>query len=310
MGVVVPTRNRPNKLKVLLNSLSESTVRPDEIVVVASGQDVCNIIRDFQLKLNIKYEHSSTVGQVRQKARAIEILDTSLDWCIFTDDDLVFSKHAIEEAMRTIERYQGLSISGVGFALTPTSRVIDMRPISKWVASQFGFLDNRPGRVTLSGHGVSYLQANQDCFTDWLNGVSMWKLEVAKTYQESLPNTAHASCEDLLFSYQVSRSGKLVFSSTANVYFQTEEKTNAASLEILKSTAYWRLYFVRKNKELSVRRLLVAQAFRTIYHLIFSRHELSASSFRYFAFLFGFIRNCLKMRSSIEVLNFLIGQEA
>lgn len=265
IGLIVPTRDRPKKIVRLLESLETSTFPLHEIVIVSFGTDISKSLEQFKETLRIKYHQSDRPGQVIQKKQAIQLLSPDLDWCIFTDDDLIFDSKAIEIALATVMKFGGDAVSGVGFALPSTSRLVGANPVVRCIASIFGLAGSAPGRVLQSGQTTSYLDVHNDLQTTWLNGVSMWRLSAAKKYGNGVPSARYAACEDLIFSYPISKSGKLVFSSNARVYFQEEDLTDFESVEVFRNAAYFRLYFVQTNPDLSSTRFLLAQLLRTIY---------------------------------------------
>ena len=137
------------------------------------------------------------------------------------------------------------------------------RKIAKWIGLDSDF----KGKVLKSGHATSYLESTQDEFTEWLNGVSMWRVDMAKKYSKCVPSITPASCEDLVFSYEIAKLGNLLFASKAKVEFQLSEKTNPEDFEILSKAAIWRLYFVLNNRELSIVKFLISQIFRILYSI-------------------------------------------
>lgn len=265
IGVVVATRDRPKKIERLLESLESSTIPLQEVVIVSFGTDISKSLEKFRKTLRIKYHQSKIPGQVVQKKQAIQLLSSDLDWCIFTDDDLVFDARAIEQALETVVRFGADEVSGVGFALTSTSRSAVANPPMRFLARVLGLDGKSPGRVLSSGHATSYLDALDDLQTNWLNGVSMWRLDKAKKYGVGVPSARYAACEDLIFSYPMSKQGKTVFSSKAKVFFQDHDLTDFESVEVFRNAAYFRLYFVQVNADVSSSRFLIAQLARTIY---------------------------------------------
>lgn len=300
IGVVVATRNRPQELHKLLTSLSESTVRPMEVSIVASGIDVREIVQEFSEEFGIKYHWTAIGGQVAQKKVAIALLDDNIDWCLFSDDDVIFDPSAIEAALNTVESSSGVRAIGVGFAITPLARITHFSSWKRMVGRLLWLDSKTPGRVLKSGHGVSYLESTRDLETEWLNGISMWRREVAQRYQELVPAMKPASCEDLLFSYKTLRFGKLKFASRAKVYFQESEMTNSEDLKVLNAAALWRLYLVKGSSNLSLFAFLISQCARVVFVLLRPRAVLSATKGRYLVWFFrfalfalrvGFIRN-------------------
>jgi len=289
VGVVIPTRNRPDELRLLLESLAKSTVVPTEIAIVASGVDVKGVVNDFAGELHIKYLYSYEGGQVAQKSLAIAMLSPELDWCLFTDDDLVVSPNAIFEALISVERMgHGQEIVGVGLALSPTSRLRQLPLVARSIAQLAGLDSGKRGKLLRSGHGVSYLDSDNDIFTDWLNGVSLWRMANALDYSKQVPNTPIASCEDLVFSYSQSKRGKMIFSMRASVSFQGDDQTNAEDYFVFTSSALWRLYLVHSDPYFSRIAFLWAQLFRTAFVFLVGPNRMTTTHRRYLSF-YGYL---------------------
>ena len=64
-AVLIATRNRPEQLSRLLDSISQLEVAPDLVVVVSSGDSITNTI-ESQNDLKILHEHIAEYGQIRQ----------------------------------------------------------------------------------------------------------------------------------------------------------------------------------------------------------------------------------------------------
>jgi len=301
IGVVIATRNRPRELQKLLTSLCHSTVHPVEVSIVATGLDVEEVLMEFSDRLKFRYQWTQTGGQVAQKKLAIEMLDHNLDWCLFSDDDVIFDSHAIENALKTVKRSTGTQVIGVGFALTPTARVIHTAPWRRSIARLIGLDSSVPGRVLKSGHGVSYLESTKDIETEWLNGISMWRRDVAQNYLEVVPAIKPASCEDLFFSHSSRRFGKLLFASQARVHFQESEMTNSENLMVLNSAALWRLYLVKTIPNLSLVALLLSQLARVFYVLSQPKQQLSRPRIRYCLWFVSFVFFALKIGSTRDI---------
>lgn len=271
--MVVPTRDRPASIVRLLDSILASSVKIDEIAIVSYGADLTEILNRYKDVLNLFYLRSNLPGQSIQKWQGIRLLSENLEWCIFTDDDLVFEPYAIEEALRSAARCGLNQALGVGFALSPTSRITEMSRPSRMLGRALSLFSNQPGQVLKSGQVISYLQHDSDLQTSWLNGASMWRYSETLNYAAQLPPTPYAAYEDVIFSYAVSKRGKLIFSKKASVRFQSDEITDYEDPRVFTAAAYFRLLLVQTNPELSTIRYLLSQFARSIYASAKSLHS-------------------------------------
>lgn len=264
VGVVIPTRNRPNEIAKLLSSLSLSEIPISVVVVVASGIDIEGVVDQFRDRINLIYVYSSEVGQVRQKAVGIGLLPADTEWCVFTDDDLLFNPGTIKEAISAALSF-GEEVLGVGFSLPSQSRTKNLSKVGLIFGRVFGLYGFVPGSVLKSGQGVNYLSSTRTHEVEWLNGVSMWRYPEVLHYVREVPSSDYAACEDLFFSYAQRKKGKLIFCPTAKVQYQESELTNPENLNVFISAAYWRLVFVMRNNELSIWAFFFSQIARTLY---------------------------------------------
>lgn len=268
IGILIPTRNRPDKVNKLLESLLQSSKKPAQVVVISSGSEISNIIDEFTKILPIKYLHSDVAGQVNQKKIGCKLIDDDIEWVIFLDDDLLIDSLCIEtaiEAADSFERDLGVKVLGIGLALPATTRTTSGNTFTKLLGKIFGISNSNPGAVHKNGHAASYLHCNRVTTTQWLNGASMWKRELLQNYGLNLISTGYAACEDLLFSYPISHKGKLIFVPDAKVQFQDTELTNFEKFSIFESVALWRLFFVSITPGFSIPYFLFTQIGRNLF---------------------------------------------
>jgi GT2 family glycosyltransferase len=266
-SILIATKDRPESMRNLLRSVAQSTVRPKSIVVVSSGLPIDDVISEFKESLKIDYFHSEITGQVNQKKLGISRLQKKIPWVLFLDDDLLLAPKAVEKAFETLANFSsvGNDILGIGLGLTPTSRMKRNSQIQNFVGRVLRLSSGTPGKVIRSGQGVSYLESPKPICTEWLNGASMWKTESAFDYTNFVPSSNYAACEDLVFSYQQFKKGRLLFAPDAKVLFQdTEPNDYNRSQAIISSTA-WRYFFVKSNPELSQWQLMYSQLGRLAY---------------------------------------------
>ena len=267
-AILIPTRNRPEKVMKLLGSISSSKAVPQQIVIVASGTDISREISPFQEQLPITYLFSKQGGQVNQKKLGLSNINPEIEWVAFLDDDVLVQSDTFESAFEYLdlsEMAQGEQIVGVGLGITPTSRAISARGLVRTMGYFFLLYKKEPGLVLSSGHATSYQECGGPVFTEWLNGVSMWRRENSMKYCSIEINPKYAACEDLIFSYPESKLGKLIFLPQSRVTYQDFEITNFENIEVIESAAFNRMFFVLSNSELSKWKCVWSQVGRCLY---------------------------------------------
>jgi len=274
-SILIATKNRPNELALLLDSITKSTILPSKFVIVFAGTDINQIVLDYTSILNIELIKSEIASQVFQKSEGIKALNINDGWVLFLDDDVLIDSKAIEIlANQYIYNDKYSQYVGFGFAI----KNINYRKLnflSKYLLYVFKLYSFRPGIITKSGHPQSYLHQNFDCDVSWLNGISLWRSDVLQTYVDNDLIVDHSSYEDVIFSYSLSKKYKLRFVSDAIVSSQIQMAPQITSSRQFIYGSYLRYYFVDKHKEFSKYWLLVAQILRNIEYIFVTKDEFS-----------------------------------
>ena len=66
LAIIIPTKDRPKEVCRLLQSIKESDCEVGRIIVVASGQDISDVVIEFSKILPVEYS-SSESGQIKQR---------------------------------------------------------------------------------------------------------------------------------------------------------------------------------------------------------------------------------------------------
>jgi len=265
LAILIPTRNRPNQTSELLRSITQSSLRPEQVIVVASGQDISDVIKNYESILPLTYIFTDIRGQIAQKKIGVAHINANIDWCLFLDDDLLLDKDTIKNAFFAASSYPKSNIIGIGLSLTPTSRYLNFSPFTKKLLKFFKLSALEPGRVLTSGHATSYLEQEKVIETQWLNGASVWKTDYVRLYGQGLPSTPYAACEDLIFSYPLSKCGTLVYAPEARLRFQSTSMTDYNNFKVIQSASFWRFYFVSNYPEFSIKWFFISQFVRMIF---------------------------------------------
>jgi GT2 family glycosyltransferase len=297
VAILIPTRNRPEKVVKLLDSLNSSTIKPNQIIIVASGEDIKNYLGRFEESFQISYKHTQISGQIAQKKIGITLLNEKNNWCLFLDDDLVVDPTAIERALEEVNSRVSESVIGVGFSLPTTSRAKSASGLTLRIGNLFGIHTNSPGKVLRNGHATSYLQMEEVTNTEWLNGASMWQKSVLKSYGQDVPSTKYAACEDLIFSYPLHKIGQLIYVPQAKLAFQDYELSDFDGLTVFESASYWRYYFVCQNG-LSRFAFFYSQFGRILFAVAQKRNGRVSTFLKLIRMQFPLLRSCIERKPS------------
>jgi len=274
-------------LSTLLRDISNSTIFPDQLVVVSSGEPI-SVPKDKLFKhLEVSHVHFEPGGQIAQKMIGIKLLRDEIEWVIFLDDDIRLHYQLLEDFVREVSNisvYEKPPVAGIGFKLPTTNRLNNHHFWTKKVARLFLLDSPDRGRILRSGHPTDYLESKIPINTEWLNGISAWRRDTLLLYQSTYQNTRYASMEDVFFSYKVSRNFKLRYCPSLNVDFQQEYMTNLNTTKIFSLTSIWTYYFVRSHDEMSMKSFFISQVGRSLYFCLSRKHELKRR-FRMYACL-------------------------
>jgi glycosyltransferase involved in cell wall biosynthesis len=266
IAIVIPTRNRPKHLTRLLDSIAKGTTLPEQVVVVSSGDDVASLLWKYRNILKITHLHIKEKGQIRQKMAAVSLLKNDIDWVFFSDDDLLFQSSTLSDMKLSIQYTEKHSPVGIGVHITHEhsyNRVERQRCVSRF----FHLTTKGYGCVDMSGLNSSYLDSKELCRTEWLNGASLWQASFAKSYKFEFLDARYSIYEDLIFSYPIGKLHCLLFDPSIKLSFQHEITADVSSRMIFASKCYWRLYFVKKNPEMSLLRFFWTQIGITLQQL-------------------------------------------
>ena len=207
--VIIATRNRRNDLLKTLDSISQQIERPSKIIVVDSSDDELDqspIKRKFeQIKVDFKiirslpgltYQRNVGLGQIEK------------DIIVFLDDDVLLEKDYFKKIKMVFENN-----GRIGGATGKIKNAI-YKPslLSKIIRKMFFMAYPGRGEVLPSGCGC-YINYTLDTSfpVQWLSGCNMaYRKEVFNelSFDENL---AVYACEDLDFSYRVSKRFDMVY---------------------------------------------------------------------------------------------------
>jgi hypothetical protein len=274
-AVLIATRNRPEQLNTLLLSLRRSAKRINQVTIVSSGIDVSGVVNSHQTFIPIYHFHSEVSGQIAQKIKGIDLIPLNTEWVMFLDDDVIMSEYSID---RLIDNYLTNSdykdVAGFGLNLN-NIEIRRPRAFANLFLKIVGLYSGTPGAVLKSGHAEKYLGSTGAIYTQWLNGLSVWRYDQLKNYNPKFARIDYAAYEDVLFSYRISKQHKLLFTNDVDAYSQTFENFSSLSARQFKAAAYMRFLFVSENQELSKFLMLFAQIFRTLDFIINGDKTLS-----------------------------------
>jgi glycosyltransferase involved in cell wall biosynthesis len=251
----------------MLDSLQSQTCPPDQVVIVDTGPHPDQgLIQEFP-RLNMSYTHlpGGSISSARNQGANLISPATSLIG--FGEDDAVWEPNAVQ-AMLNFWDKTPRDLGGAGFNFhnsLPTQTARQWR-LPGMTAFYRAFLGGRPspGRVRRTGYPTPIYPAKETIYVDWLEGISVWRVEVLRQFRFDEFFAGYGYSEQLDFSYRVGKVWRLAVVAEANVaHYPGPVKNNYlfGRKQIIN-----RVHFVRKHQELSFPRCLAALVVHTAFN--------------------------------------------
>lgn len=261
LAIIICTRNRPVLLNKLFQSISNSNLKPNQIVVVSSGQLITDIISVYSKYLQIKHVHTNKIGQSNQKVIGITLLEIDIDWVFFLDDDLLLFPETITNILKRIDKIENHYIGGIGTRLIPNSNSSDNRDSLKKKLYR-----RNKGTLRKSGLAIEY-QSDFLSKTEWLNGASIWRKETLNKYQLPILNSKYAAYEDVIFSTEVNKSYELIYDPQIRIQEQVSHNETNLNISAFVYVNLWTGYLVCVNAKTKILNYKFLSTFRLIRYL-------------------------------------------
>ena len=247
IAFIIPTKDRPEKVKNVLESIASQTMLCGRLIVVDGGQSVKNIVMSFSDRLPVEYYKCYPPGQIRQRNMAISVIDGSTPLVGFLDDDIVMEPRAVGSMVAFWNKCEP-DTAAVSF------NIINNPYSHSWIKAIIGMSSPQQGQVLRSGYNVATSPVAFDLKAQWLcGGATVWKREILREYINKEIYARWAICEDLIFSYPIGKKYPLYVCADARVRHE-HVYDHMAKMKYRyygRTVTLWRLYFVESHIELS-----------------------------------------------------------
>lgn len=248
LAFIIPTKDRPEKLRNALNSITQQTVPCGRVIVVNGGQSVKDIVMSFSDRLPVEYYECHPPSQIRQRNMGISLLNDRTPLVGFLDDDIVLEPQALE-TMITFWNKCSKNTAGVSFNIANSPPFRHSR-----VKALIGMSSPQQGRVLRSGYNVPISHVDKDLRTQWLSGgATVWKQEILRRFAHKEIYSRWAICEDMIFSYPISKKYLLYVCADAKVRHEHiyDHTAKMKHRYYGRTATLWRLFFVESHHEFS-----------------------------------------------------------
>jgi glycosyltransferase involved in cell wall biosynthesis len=248
LAFIIPTKDRPEKVKTLLNGMAQQTIGCGRVIVVDGGRSVKDIVMSFSDRLPVEHCECHPPGQIRQKNKGISLLNRRTPLVGFLDDDIVLEPEALERMMTFWNECEA-DTAGVSFNIVngPSYRY-------SWVKALMGMSSPKQGRVLRSGYNVATTPVDSHLKTQWLcGGATVWRKEILKRFTNREICSRWAICEDVIFSYPIGKEYPLYVCADAKVRHEPvyDHTAKMKYRYYGRTVTLWRLFFVESHVEFS-----------------------------------------------------------
>ena len=249
LAVLVPTKDRPGKIRDLFESLARQTAPVGRVLVVDGGASVRDVVMAYAGRLPVEHHVCQPPGQIRQRNMGIALLDGRTPLVAAMDDDIVFEPDAVEQ-MIAFWNTAPADTAAVQFNIVNTPPEPDT-----WLRRLFGLSGPDPGKVMRSGLSTSNCQATRDYRADWVSGgATVWRADVLRRHPHRELPSRWAISEDVIFSYGIGRQYPLYVCAASRVRHEHvfDYGVKRANRFHGRTQTLWVFHFVESNRDLSV----------------------------------------------------------
>lgn len=273
IAYVVPTKDRPNDLAKLLESLRRQTSPPRQIIIVdASEAPIASLCETFP-ELSITYVRVFPPSLARQRNAGMAALSDGITIAGYLDDDLELAPDATERMLAFWEA-AGEKVGGAAFSIVNQPR---RHPVFGFVADLFLLNGKHQGRLLVSGFATSIGTPEEDLRTEWLyGGATIWRRDIIASFSYDEWYVGHGFLEDVDYSYRVSRDHDLWVIAGARVWHWPHPILKSKNVSLGVQQVVNRFYFVRKFRHFSCLALAWAIFGQCVINLLNSVREVKS----------------------------------
>lgn len=252
IAFVIATKDRPKELPRLLESLESQTLLPAQVIVVDGSEEPVKEVLDGFPNLKMKYLRCLPPSGTRQRNLGVRAVDSSIHLIGFLDDDVVLESDAVEKMYSFWDKVGG-DVVGASLNMVNHPPLYASTLKNSFLISRLNLYSDKRGRVPKSGFQTMIGKVKETIFTEWLpTTASVWRRETLAKIKFDEWFEGYSYLEDLDFSYRVGKKWKLGVVSDAKFYHYPSSKGRGNWFEFGKREVINRIYFVRKNEELSL----------------------------------------------------------
>lgn len=266
--LIIATRDRTVELFRLLQSLDGQTYQPDSIIIVDAGKESDEGLVSKVPGLQINYARSAIASAAKQRNTGLGMVSAEITLVGFLDDDIILEPDALEMMMEFWENADN-QVGGAAFNMVNCPTLLFSGMKSHSLTKKLGLYSEEEGRVLSSGFHTMIGQALRVTQVQWLSsGAAIWRRDIFNEFKFDEWFSGYSYLEDLDFGYNVSKRYKLFVLPEPKFYHYPSKKGRDNGYIFGKKEILNRVYFVKKNKELSLVRCYLSLCIRMFISLI------------------------------------------
>jgi len=241
-AIIIPTKDRPLQVKRHLQSLVDQNCELGRVIVVASGQNIKDIVLDFKDSLPVEY-YMGESGQITQRNFGIKLLGKESKFVAFLNDDCIFQNNSLKHMINFIRSVDD-ETAGISF----NRILVDNNEMPLLMDKIFRL---KSGEVNSLGIAKPIINLKNNKQVNFLHGgYTIWKRHILEKYYQEPINSSWAQSEDLRYSYPIGKKYKLFVCSKAKIQVLSH------------------LVFVNQNKELLLFPAILFNIIKLFYNIL------------------------------------------
>ena len=247
ISIVIPTCNRTNLVRELIENLSKQTLTIEEIIIVDSSDEPLILEKEYAFT-NIKLIHTKIKSAAKQRNIGIEIVNTSANYLVFLDDDVRLSEeNYLESIIKTLGELNAVGCSGIAVGVGK-NRIRNLPSGLVGLFHRFFLLDSiHDGKLLKSGVNIPVRNLDLGVVeVDWLIGCSVWRFETIQETRFEDDFLGASLAEDVIFSVRMKQKGKIVTDPNLKL-LHLESKISRVNIE-----DFWSMWITNRFRLIQV----------------------------------------------------------
>ena len=248
ISVVIPTRNRPEDLHVVLRRISSQTTKVSEVIIIDASDTFVPIEGAVSWGFNLLHKHVNVRSAAIQRNIGLELVSPKCEFLSFLDDDVEPTSEYMSQLTSGLLKMGGIGISGI--ALNPSKKEnLRIKPKGFYGVIQriFGLDSKKDGMLLRSGVNIPIRTYIGDCQeVEWLIGCSVWKFKSVVDLRFESDFYGQSLSEDVIFSIRARERGKLFVDPNVHLAHSESEVGRPVGSD------FWSMWVVNRRRVVNI----------------------------------------------------------